>query len=300
MTGQCCERPILSFGETPTNLFIQEHELQNRTLEFGGLDSGPTKAVIFDFIGTLIEVKGYNLEESTMKLCRAIAEEGFNVDPKCFLDAYSSAHEKYQVVRYQELIEVTNAVWIAEALNNLGFNTDSEDTRIRTAVNVFFKDYLNSLRLRSCTREMLQKTSVDYKMGLISNFTYAPVIHAGLRKLCINHFFNVILVSEDVGWRKPHRQIFETALKRLKVDAEETVYVGDSPQEDIRGAKTVGMKTIFIPSQFYSTENLLESKQKPDMMVADVCELAEKLPEFLKNADQLKHVSKQKRSSILQ
>jgi HAD superfamily hydrolase (TIGR01662 family) len=226
-----------------------------------------------------------------MKLCRAIVGEGFNVDPKCFLDAYSLALEKYQTVRYQELIEVTNAVWIAEALKNLGFDTNSEDTRIGTAVNVFFKDYLNSLRLRTCTRKLLQKTSSDYKLGLISNFTYAPVIHAGLRKLDINHFFNVVLVSEDVGWRKPHKQIFETALRRLRVDAEETVYIGDSPQEDIKGAKTVGMKTIFIPSQFYSTENLLESKMKPDMMVADVCELAEKLPQFLRNADPLKHVS---------
>jgi putative hydrolase of the HAD superfamily len=219
-----------------------------------------------------------------MKLSRAIAEVGFDVGTQCFLDAYSQAHEKYRVVRYEELVEVTNAVWIAEALNNLGFKTSPEDARIRMAVNVFFEDYLTSLELRPCAENMLRKVSEDYKLGLISNFTYSPVIYAGLRKLNVNRFFNAVLVSEEVGWRKPHREIFEEALRRLRVNAEETVYVGDSPLEDIKGAKTASMKTIFVSSQFYSVDNLLESQQKPDMAVTDICELVEKLPALLKRA----------------
>lgn len=245
---------------------------------------GSFKAVIFDFIGTLAEVRGYSLEDSNVKLCKAIADAGFRVEEQCFLDAYGSAHEKYRVFRYQELVEVTNAVWIAEALNSLGFKTSQEDPRVKMGVNIFFEDYLASLRLRPCSKKVLQKTSMDYRLGLISNFTYAPVIHAGLRKLGIDRFFNAILVSEDVGWRKPREEIFEAALSRLSVGAEEAVYVGDSPLEDIEGAKSVGMRTVFLPSQFYSMENLLESKQKPDMIVADVCELVEKLPAFLKQA----------------
>ena len=121
---------------------------------------------------------------------------------------------------------------------------------------------------------------MDYKLGLVSNFTYAPVIYAGLRKLGINQFFNAILVSEDVGWRKPHVKVFEETLRRLELRREEVVYVGDSPLEDVKGAKDVGMKTIFVPSQFYSTENLYESKQQPDFIVNDVCELYKKFPRF--------------------
>ena len=120
-------------------------------------------------------------------------------------------------------------------------------------------------------------------MGLISNFTYAPVIYAGIRKLGINQFFNAILVSEEVGWRKPNTKIFEEALRRLEVTAKETVYVGDSPLEDIKGAKAIGIKTVFIPSQFYSIENLCESQQKPDIIMKDTQELYKKLPHFLKS-----------------
>jgi len=240
------------------------------------------KAIIFDFIGTLTNVKNYSLETSKTKLHKAIANTGFNTNAESFLEAYSQSHEKYRVVRYQELVEVTNAIWISEALNSLGFKTNPEDARIKTAVNVFFEDYLDSLELRPYIKKLLSKVSTEYKLGLVSNFTYAPVIYAGVKKLGINQFFNAILVSEEVGWRKPSRKIFEETLKRLDATAEETVYVGDSPLEDIKGAKAVGMKTVFIPSQFYSLENLHESQQKPDAIMKDTRELYKKLPIFLK------------------
>lgn len=239
------------------------------------------RAVIFDFIGTLTNVRNYSLENSKIKLHKTIVDAGFNIDAESFLEAYSQAHEKYRVIRYQQLIEVTNAVWISEALNNLGFKTNPEDKNIKTAVNAFFEDYLNSFELRSCVKKMLKKASTDYKLGLVSNFTYAPVIYAGLRRLGINQFFNAVLVSEDVGWRKPHIKIFEETLRRLKVKAEETIYIGDSPFEDIKGAEDAGMKTIFVPSQFYSLEDLHESQQRPNMIVRDICKLYKNLWKFL-------------------
>lgn len=244
-----------------------------------------TKAIIFDFIGTLTNVKNYSLENSKIKLYEAMVDAGFNVEVKSFLDAYTQAHEKYRVVRYEKLIEVTNAVWISEALNNLGFKTTPKDTNIKAAVNIFFQDYLNSLELRPCVKRLLKEVSIEYKLGIISNFTYAPVIYAGLRNLGINQFFNAVLVSEEVGWRKPHIKIFEQALKKLGVAAEEAIYIGDSPTEDIIGAKAVGMKTVFVPSQFYSLEDIKENQQKPDFIAKDMCTLYRIFPSVLNKFD---------------
>ncbi|MEM3613148.1 MAG: HAD family hydrolase [Candidatus Bathyarchaeia archaeon] len=242
----------------------------------------PIKAVMFDFIGTLVSVKGYNLETSKMKLYRSIVDAGFDVSQKDFLEAYSQAHEKYRVIRYQKLVEVTNAIWISEALNSLGFKTSPEDTRIKTAVNIFFEDYLSSFRLRKCARQTLEALAGDYKLGLVSNFTYAPVIYAGLRRVGISNFFNVILVSDAVGWRKPHAKIFEEALKRLGVAAEEALYVGDSPEEDIKGAKQLGMKTVFVASQFFPIKKLVESGQKPDAIARNMCEAKRKIEDIIR------------------
>ena len=129
------------------------------------------------------------------------------------------------------------------------------------------KNYLNNLNRQG-------------KVGLISNFTHAPVIYKSLRHLGINAFFNVVVVSEENGWRKPSTKIFQDALNKLGVEAKEAIYIGDSPIEDIKGAKEAGLKTIFVPSQFNTLNELLDSKQKPDLIVTNLISIFESFSEI--------------------
>jgi putative hydrolase of the HAD superfamily len=174
---------------------------------------------------------------------------------------------------------VTNAVWVSEALCNVGCETAVNDPRLKTALNVFFRDFIDSFQLRPYAKKLLNEVSEKCKVGLVSNFTYAPAIYVSLRKLGINRYFNAVVISDSVGWRKPHRKIFGEALVKLRVAAGEAIYVGDSPIEDIKGAKAVGLKTVFMPSQFYSACDLAKFGVKPDLMVEDLRELCEKFSE---------------------
>lgn len=231
--------------------------------------------MITDYIGTLANARNYNLEASRAKLHKILTEAGFETRVEAFLAAYNKAHEKYRVIRYKKLREVTNAVWVSETLNNLGYETSPEDPRLKVALNIFFQYYVDSLELRPYAKRLIRKITENCKLGLVSNFTYAPVIYASLRKLGISQFFNAVVVSEDAGWRKPHKRIFQDALRRLQVTAEEAVYIGDSPLEDIEGAKAVGMKTVFVPSQFYSLGDLRGTRQRPDTIAEDLQEIYE-------------------------
>ena len=233
------------------------------------------KAVIMDFIGTLVNARHYSLDASRLKLHDALTDAGFKTDVKEFLEAYTRAHEKYRVVRYEELREVTNAVWVSEALNNLGCKVTAQDPRLKAALNVFFKDFVDSLELRPYAKKLIKKLAANCKLGLVSNFTYAPVIYASLKELGINQFFNAVLVSDENGWRKPHERIFQDVLRRLQVTANEAVFIGDSPLEDIKGAIAAGMRTVFVSSQFYTLKDLCASRQKPDMVAGDLREICE-------------------------
>jgi len=228
------------------------------------------KAVLTDYIGTLVNARYYSMDASRKKLHEALTEAGFETGMAEFLEAYTEAHEKYRVVRYEQLREVTNAVWVCEALNNLGCSVSVDDSRIKTALNVFFQDYVDSLEFRPCTKKLIKRIKENCKLGLVSNFTYAPVIYASLRKLGINQFFDAVLVSDENGWRKPHKLIFLETLQKLHVTAEEAVFIGDSPLEDIKGAKEIGMKTVFVQSQFYSLKDLQDSREKPDFVAEDL------------------------------
>ena len=239
------------------------------------------KAVILDYIGTLVNPQNYLLEASIAKLHEALDNAGLKTNPRGFLEAYKEAHEKHRITRYEKLREVTNAVWVSEALNKIGCMVTMEDSRLKSGLNVFFQDFVHSLKLRPHAKKLLEIASENCKVGLVSNFTYAPAIYLSLRKLEISQFFNTIVISHDFGWRKPHRMIFEQALKSLQVNAEETVYVGDSTTEDIKGAKTVGIKTIFVPSQFCTLAELQRCGEKPDLIVRNLREICAAFPHIL-------------------
>lgn len=238
-------------------------------------------AVIFDYIGTLVNCRNYSMDASRVKLHSALVCEGFSVEKDEFFKAYNLAHEKYRRVRYEQLREVTNAVWVSEALCSLGYKVSPDDKRVCAALNVFFEDFIDTLELREGAKNLVSQASVHGKVGLISNFTHAPVIYKSLRKIGISKFFNAIVVSEEHGWRKPSGCIFEAALNMLQTQPSEAVFIGDNPVEDIKGANNAGLKTVFVPSQFNTLEDLQESKVKPTHIASDLKAIAKNLSQIL-------------------
>lgn len=238
------------------------------------------KAVIFDYVGTLVNCGGYSMDASRRKLYSALTAEGFAVAEDKFLAAYTVSHEKYRKVRYEQYREVTNAVWVAEALSNLGFGVTPTDAQVNAALNVFFQDFIDTLQLRDGAKPLLKHAQRQCKVGLISNFTHAPVIYKSLRKLGLGVFFNAVVVSEATGWRKPSSHIFQDALNRLQVSAGEAVYVGDSPLEDIKGANEAGLRTVFVSSQFNTLKDLVSSGQVPTYIAKDLAAVRQSLSEI--------------------
>lgn len=231
------------------------------------------KAFITDYIGTLTTARRYTMEASITKLHKALADAGFQTEKEDFLNAYSKAHEKYRLIRYGELREITNAVWVSETLCELGHQVKVDHEKLRFALDVFFEDYIDTLQLRPYAKKLLKKASKNCKLGLISNFTYAPVVHKSMKQLGIADYFDVVIVSQECGWRKPHGKIFQDALERLKCKAEETVFLGDCPLEDIKGALEAGLKTVFVQSQFYDMHDLKASSLNPQVIAKDLKEV---------------------------
>jgi HAD superfamily hydrolase (TIGR01509 family) len=240
----------------------------------------PTKAILLDYIGTLAEPKNYTMQKSKTQLHEALCEAGLVTNKKQFMEAYARAHEKYRKVRYQQLREVTNAVWVSEALNTIGCKTTVNDARLKAGLNVFFRDFIDSLELRPHAKQLIKSASERCKVGLVSNFTYAPAIYASLRKLRINNYFNAIVVSDAVGWRKPHKTIFEHALRVLRVEPEDAVFVGDSPLEDVDGAKAAGLRSVFVASRFSPLGDVGKCNSKPDLVCQNLREVCEKLSQI--------------------
>ena len=85
----------------------------------------------------------------------------------------------------------------------------------------------------------------NLSLGLVTNGSEASQIPK-IGGLGIQHYFGAIFVSGIEGVRKPNPEIFLRALNKLTAKPEDSVFVGDNPETDIRAAKVVGMKTVWM------------------------------------------------------
>jgi putative hydrolase of the HAD superfamily len=85
-----------------------------------------------------------------------------------------------------------------------------------------------------------------YKLGVITNYMDGYTCQLVFDKLGYREIFDSLVVSADVGYRKPSRIIFEQTLKETGSMPENCVMVGDRYEADIVGANNMGMRSILI------------------------------------------------------
>lgn len=104
--------------------------------------------------------------------------------------------------------------------------------------------------------EILEYLKQKYEMYVLSNgFTevqYKKIEYAG-----VQDYFKGIILSDQVGINKPHPIIFNYALDKANVLADNVVMIGDNINTDIVGAKNAGIDQIwFNPKRVSDTENI--------------------------------------------
>jgi len=115
-------------------------------------------------------------------------------------------------------------------------------------------------------KEMLEELSKKYKLAVVAN-AITNVAQIALQKHDLAKYFDYIVLSRDLGVRKPDLEIFVYALRSMWVKGSEAVHVGDSLVDDVQGAKDAGMKTVWIKGKEEIT-NI-----HPDFVISKITEL---------------------------
>ncbi len=122
------------------------------------------------------------------------------------------------------------------------------------------------------TMQALTILKTKFSLGLVSNaqalFTYPE-----LRELRLEDFFQPLIISSEIGLRKPSEAIFRLALERARVSATEALFVGNDPREDIAGAAQVGLRTAWVKD----LDRQRELPIKPSITINSVSELPQQI-----------------------
>lgn len=87
------------------------------------------------------------------------------------------------------------------------------------------------------------------QLAIVSNYPHAPVVHTTLERLGLRHHFSAVVVSSELGWLKPHPELYRTALSRVGARAEEALFVGDDLDNDVRAPKALGLRTAWFTTE---------------------------------------------------
>ena len=124
--------------------------------------------------------------------------------------------------------------------------------KLRLHPNQTTLDYAHRLYIASFDTQLipgvktvLHRLSGMYRLAVISN-SMSDVPRVGIEEFGLAPSFTAIVVSRDLGIRKPDPAICHYALANLTVQPFEALHVGDSLNQDVAGAQRAGMRAAWI------------------------------------------------------
>jgi putative hydrolase of the HAD superfamily len=208
------------------------------------------RAVLFDLGHTLWDVRYNEALAPTIyrrvhrRLTRAVA--GPLPSAKRLQEAITKhwIEEEVDVIRNKRLDQRPAADIVAEGLATLGLEV-AEHVLDRITDDILSPD-IWGLYLEADTLGTLRALKErGLKLGVVSNtYQRGQVLSEQLAQSGALPYIDVAVFSSEMGLRKPHPSLFQTPLAELGVAPQEAVFVGDSPEDDIRGAQAVGMRAV--------------------------------------------------------
>jgi len=203
------------------------------------------KAIGFDLFNTLITMEFQALKDALSRLTSSLRDNGFAIEHSAFVKAHSEAVFEFLEQTKRDGKESHNRFWISTALAKLGHDVSPDNPHISAAVETYFSAFIQYAKLIPGTKEMLTTLKQNYRIGLLSNFTHPPAATQIIAELDLDPFFDVTLISGDLGYRKPHLSVFEALIDQLGVEKEEIAFVGDDPEADVAGALQAGLQPVW-------------------------------------------------------
>lgn len=191
------------------------------------------KGVIFDIDGTLIDYIGMKRTASN-HAAMAMVDVGLKM---------SVPDASRELFRTYMNIGIDSDIWLGEFLKKYHGTADEAmiiagKIAYQKARETFMEPYP---RVVPVLLSMIRK---GLKLAVLTD---APKLKAlkRLHTMKLYHFFDVIVTMDDTGFAKPDARAFNKVLSLMNLKAEEVLMVGDVPERDIIGAKSLGMKTAF-------------------------------------------------------
>jgi len=240
------------------------------------------KAIVLDLFDTLVNWNANLLPEmewhgrrihSTLPWVLPRIEDALGpvFEREKFLDVYLSVMEEINAEREREGIEITCTERFVRVFERLEVKNNGDLQALARAVTRIHMDGVRSVTSAPPNRvEAVRRLAQTYRLGMLSNFDDSTAGHQIIADTGVRDLFEAIVVSADVGLRKPNPAIFERVTTMLALGADDILFVGDTPAHDVAGSKRAGMHAAWINRHGIA---LPDGTPAPDIVIADLADL---------------------------
>jgi putative hydrolase of the HAD superfamily len=205
------------------------------------------KGVVFDLYGTLL-LYGDMMQawKDWASYCHEIfSRQGYQKEESDFLHAVHHFFSDMPRVPYGAGYSIYETAFYNKA-QELGIKEFSRED-LRTLADQSCAVWQEHIKLDPEVHEFLQELkTAGYKLALLTNFDHTPHINKVLAEHNLREYFDVIMVSEETGYKKPEKEIFDEMARRLSLRSDQCIYIGDHPEKDWKGAHGAGWRALLI------------------------------------------------------
>ena len=239
------------------------------------------RAVFFDLFDTLvrfererlpeIQIKGRTVRSTAGILHGVLARQVPGVTLEACWDALQASWKEAERLRAIDHREVSARERFSFFFPALGLDAAAVPRGLDDAlIEAHRHELAKAASVPAHHRPLLERLAPGHCLAVVSNFDYSPTALGILDAAGLSGFFSAIVVSDEVGWRKPHPSIFHEALRRTGAELRDTLFVGDRPDLDVAGAHAVGMDVAWINP---GREALPAGVAPPSYEIRDLAEL---------------------------
>ncbi len=191
------------------------------------------KAIIFDLDNTLVDFMRMK-DRAIDGAVRAMIDAGLDFSPRQIKKKINEIYSE-KGIEYQQVFDILLHALVGKVDYKI---LSSAIVAYRTAREAELNTY------PKVVPTLVALIKLGIKLGVVSD---APSREAWLRLsyIGLHHMFDEIVTFDDTHERKPSPEPFNMILKRLEVQPENSLMVGDWAERDVVGAKNIGMKTAF-------------------------------------------------------
>jgi putative hydrolase of the HAD superfamily len=216
---------------------------------FGGYKMPRYKCILFDCMETIIDV----IEKPDLRLYAYWAYAGCGYESlwesfDAFAQSYSNIRNAFKK-SYKEFEEY-NLLDIFEYMaKQLSDDANVKEKVTKALFNNYWRNYKSNCIVYDDVKSVLSELSDKYKLGIVSNFIVKEGVEELLKINGIYKYFDFVVTSIKIGWRKPHHIIYDTALDLAKVSKEEILFTGDDYVCDYEGPTKYGIDAVLLDKE---------------------------------------------------